>query len=103
MFSQRVRYKGRFVSHTVKLNGSIALQFSIFIQRNKENIFVVIFRGSWRPLDAEEMKHPRKRPFFSTTRKKYMLKATGKRGKKNSSKADNYIALNKQGTSDTQS
>lgn len=28
--------KGRFVSHTVMFNGSIALQFSIFIQRNKE-------------------------------------------------------------------
>ena len=38
--------RGVFVSHTVKLNGSIAQQFSIFIQRNKEKTFVATVRGS---------------------------------------------------------
>lgn len=52
IYSLNVCGKGRFVSHTAKLNGSIALQFSIFIQRNKEEILYVsfIFRGSRGPL-----------------------------------------------------
>jgi hypothetical protein len=38
IFVLNVCGKGRFVSHTVKLNGSIALQFSIFVQKiEREN------------------------------------------------------------------
>lgn len=86
--------KGRFVSHTVKLNGSIAQQFpDIFIQRNKEKSF--FFRLYFVVLSGVSPLPP---TFPARTTSHFFLEnertESHTKGRKESfSRADNYIAF----------
>lgn len=88
IYSLNVCGKGRFVSHTVKLNGSIALQFSIFIQR--EILFVSFIFISWfsGPLNSRKTFPSHESDFFS-----FLVGEELEGGKENTLRADNCRAL----------